>query len=139
MHKESGQKLLNIPVLTNVGREGQGRAAKLLYHARTYLSSIIYSSNYTKNPRRPIRGFLSVLFYWLAVSGQLSAYSYRGRLRYSPFGMGSIGSTPQEPLGTRATQYDFVFSSTESERKFTLRICDLVAVAHREDSGEKCI
>lgn len=94
MHKKSGQKLLNIPVLTNIGREGQGRAAKPLYHASTHLSSIIYSSKCTKK---------------------------------------------KVALGSRATQYYFVFSSMESERKFTLGICHLIAVTHRENRREKRI
>ena len=56
-------------------RPPRTQSAGPLYHMELDLSSIIFSSNCTKKPRRPIRGFLSVLFYWLAVGGQPSAYS----------------------------------------------------------------
>ena len=74
-----------------------------LYHMELDLSSIIFSLNCTKKPRRPIRGFLSVLFYWLAVDGQSSAYSYRRRLRYSSPWMGLVKPTPQMLYDTPGT------------------------------------
>lgn len=76
-------------------RPPRTQSAGQLYHMELDLSSIIFSSNCTKKPRRPIRGFLSVLFHWLAVDGQSSAYSYRRRLRYSSLGMGLVKPTPQ--------------------------------------------
>ena len=76
-------------------RPSRTQSAGQLYHMELNLSSIIFSSNCTKKPRRPIRGFLSVLFYWLAVDGQSSAYSYRRRLRYSSPWMGLVKPTPQ--------------------------------------------
>ena len=84
-------------------RPPRTQSAGPLYHMWLDLSSIIFSSNCTKKPRRPIRGFLSVLFYWLAVDGQSSAYSYRGRLRYSPLGMGLVKPTPQMLYDTPGT------------------------------------
>ena len=56
-------------------RPPRTQAAGPLYHMELDLSSIIFSSNCTKKPRRPIRGFLCNLFHWLAVDGQSSAYS----------------------------------------------------------------
>ena len=81
-------------------RPPRTQSAGQLYHMELDLSSIICSSNCTKKPRRPIRGFLSVLFHWLAVDGQSSAYSYRRRLRYSSLGMGLVKPTPQMPYDT---------------------------------------
>ena len=81
-------------------RPPRTQSAGQLYHMELDLSSTIFSSNCTKKPRRPIRGFLSVLFYWLAVDGQSSAYSYRRRLRYSSPGMGLVKPTPQMPYDT---------------------------------------
>ena len=84
-------------------RPPRTQSAGQLYHMELDLSSIIFSSNCTKKPRRPIRGFLSVLFYWLAVDGQSSAYSYRRRLRYSSLGMGLVKPTPQMLYDTPGT------------------------------------
>lgn len=84
-------------------RPPRTQPAGQLYHMELDLSSIIFSSNCTKKPRRPIRGFLSVLFYWLAVDGQSSAYSYRRRLRYSSLGMGLVKPTPQMLYDTPGT------------------------------------
>ena len=84
-------------------RPPRTQSAGPLYHMELDLSSIIFSSNCTKKPRRPIRGFLSVLFYWLAVDGQSSAYSYRRRLRYSSPWMGLVKPTPQMLYDTPGT------------------------------------
>ena len=84
-------------------RPPRTQSAGQLYHKELDLSSIIFSSNCTKKPRRPIRGFLSVLFYWLAVDGQSSAYSYRRRLRYSSPWMGLVKPTPQMLYDTPGT------------------------------------